>query len=51
MLGYPDAEMTLMDRGTYATVLVDRFTSSSDAKELVSDLAAKGVESYVHRKR
>lgn len=50
-MGYPDAEMTLMDRGTYATVLVDRFQSMSDAKELVSDLEAKGVECYVHRKR
>ncbi|MFK7937019.1 MAG: SPOR domain-containing protein [Saprospiraceae bacterium] len=50
-MGYPDAEMTLMDRGTYATVLVDRFAAASDAKELVRDLEAKGVESYVHRKR
>lgn len=50
-MGYNDAEMTLMDRGTYATVLVDRFTSMSEAKALVSDLRAKGVESYVHRKR
>ncbi|MEL7020809.1 MAG: SPOR domain-containing protein [Bacteroidota bacterium] len=50
-MGYPDAEMTLMDRGTYATVLVDRFRSRGDAEELVDDLRAKGVESYVLTKR
>lgn len=50
-LGYSDAEMTLMDRGTYATVLVDRFSNNGEAKALVSELRGKGIESYVMTKK
>ncbi|MBK7410603.1 MAG: SPOR domain-containing protein [Saprospirales bacterium] len=50
-LGFPGAQVALFNKGKYATVLVDRFEGKSDASALVSKLADKGVESYVHLKR
>lgn len=50
-LGFSDAQVALFNRGKYATVLVGRFESKSDATSLVSQLSGKGVESYVHLKR
>ncbi|MDX1939597.1 MAG: SPOR domain-containing protein [Saprospiraceae bacterium] len=50
-LGFPNAEVSPFNRGKYAAVLVDRFSSESDAKKLVNDLKAKGVEAYVHQQR
>lgn len=50
-LGFSDARVALFNRGKYATVLVGRFESKSDATSLVSQLSGKGVESYVHLKR
>ncbi len=50
-LGFSDAQVALFNKGKYATVLVGRFESKSDANSLVSQLGGKGVEAYVHLKR
>ena len=50
-LGFADAKVALFNKGKYATVLVGRYESKSDATALVSRLVDKGVESYVHLKR
>lgn len=50
-LGYPDAEVVLFNRGAYATVLVSRYESKSEASSLVSKLKGEKVEAYVHLKR
>jgi len=51
-LGYSQAEATLFNRGAYATVLVDRFSSLAEARELVRELSSQhGIEAYVHEKR
>lgn len=49
-LGYSNTEVTLFDRGSYAVVLVDRFSSLSQAKSLVGDLAEDGVDALVSTK-
>lgn len=49
-LGYNDTEVRLFDRGSYAVVLVDRFSSLSQASQLVRDLADKGIEAFVKEK-
>lgn len=50
-MGFSDARVALFNKGKYATVLVNRFESKSDASSLVNRLGEKGVESYVHLKR
>lgn len=50
-LGYENAEVSPFNRGAYAVVLVDRFTSANDAQALVKELKGKGVDSYVQEKR
>ncbi|MCB9284913.1 MAG: SPOR domain-containing protein [Lewinellaceae bacterium] len=50
-LGFSDAQVALFNKGKYATVLVGRYESKSDATALVGRLADKGVEAYVHLKR
>jgi cell division protein FtsN len=50
-LGYLNAEVAPFNRGAFATVLVDRFSSESDANKLVRELKDKGVEAYVHQRR
>jgi len=45
--GYPKAKMSIFDKGTYAVVLVDRFTSKSEAQSLASRLTKGGTEAYV----
>ena len=50
-MGYNSAEVSLFDRGSYAVVLVDRFSTYGDAKRLVNELAAKGVDAIVDEKK
>lgn len=50
-MGYEDAEVSKFNRGAYASVLVDRFDSQSDARSLERELKNKGIEAYVLRKR
>jgi len=50
-LGFSNAEVALFNKGKYGTVMVGRFDRKSDATALVSQLADKGVEAYVHVKR
>ena len=50
-MGYEDAEVSIFNRGTYATILVNRFDSQSDARALKRELSEKGVEAYVLKKR
>lgn len=49
--GYGNAAMELFNKGAYAVVMVDRFSSESDARKLVQELKNKGIEAYVHQKR
>ncbi len=46
-MGYNNTEVTLFDRGTFAVVLVDRFSSYGDAKRLVNELTGKGIDAVV----
>lgn len=51
-LGYAQAEVTMFNRGAYAVVLVDRFSSMADAKRLTEELRAKhSVEARVMERR
>ena len=50
-MGYNNAEVSLFDRGSYAVVLVDRFSNYGDAKRLVTELASKGVDAIVDEKK
>lgn len=50
-MGYQQAALSLFNRGTFATVLVDRFDSYGDANALVAKLRKDGIDAYVHRKR
>jgi len=50
-MGYTHAELSLFNRGTYASVLVDRYTNARQAEALVADLQKDGVTAYVHKKR
>lgn len=49
-LGYSSTEVRIFDRGSFAVVLVDRFSSLSQAKSLVGDLAKDGIEAIVSTK-
>ncbi len=50
-LGYSNASSEIFNKGAYAVVMVDRFSSESEAQSLVNELKKKGVDSYVHQKR
>lgn len=50
-MGYNNAEVSLFDRGSYAVVLVDRFSTYGDAKRLVNELVGKGVDAIVDEKK
>ncbi|MEM7574397.1 MAG: SPOR domain-containing protein [Bacteroidota bacterium] len=45
--GFPDAEVEIFDRGTYALAVADRFNSRSDAEALTRRLVSSGFEAYV----
>lgn len=49
-LGYANATTEPFDRGKYSVVLVDRFSSIGEAKNLVTELKGKGVDAYVKKK-
>lgn len=50
-LGYESASVEKFDRGAFAVALVDRFDSYSEANALVKELAKKGVEATVYKKK
>lgn len=51
-LGYRNAEVTLFNNGTFAAVLVDRFSDIDAANQLAQTLKNKhNVEAYVHERR
>ncbi len=50
-MGYENAEVGKFNKSTYASLIVDRFATSTDAKQLVKDLKRKGIDAYVHTKR
>lgn len=49
-MGYANAAAEPFDKGKYSVVLVDRFSSLSDAKNLVAELKGKGVDAYAKKK-
>lgn len=49
-LGYQNTEVKLFDKGSYAVVLVDRFSSLSKARRLIDDLATDEVDAVVSTK-
>ncbi len=50
-LGYDNATIAKFNKSTYASLIVDRFASSSEAYKYMNTLKAKGMDVYVHRKR
>lgn len=50
-MGYDGAEVSIFNRGAYASVLVDRFSDKSDARSLARELENKGIEALVITKR
>lgn len=49
-LGYDNARVEIFDRGKYALVMVDRFSTMSSAERLITSLKKDGVKSYVKTK-
>ena len=49
--GYPQATISLFNKGAYAAVLVDRFPTDREAELLAAELRRKGVDAYVQKKR
>lgn len=50
--GYSNTRVERFDKGAYAVVLVDRFSSESEARKLVRELSSDhGIESYVKTKQ
>jgi cell division septation protein DedD len=49
--GYPQATISPFNRGAYAAVLVDRFTTDGEAEQLAQELRRKGIDAYVQKKR
>ena len=45
--GFPNAEVEIFDRGTYALAIADRFSRHSEAEALVRRLVSSGFEAYV----
>lgn len=50
-LGYNNATIAKFNNSTYASLIVDRFASSSSAYKYMKTLKAKGLDVYVHKKR
>lgn len=50
-MGYKDAEIGKFNKSTYASLIVNRFTTAADAKQLVNSLKRKGIDAYVHTKK
>jgi len=50
-LGYNHAEIVNFDLSQYYSVLAGRFSSRSEAKEVVEILGRNNIDSYVHRKK
>ncbi|MEL6721090.1 MAG: SPOR domain-containing protein [Bacteroidota bacterium] len=48
--GYSNTSVEKFDKGTYAVVMVDRFSSMSEAKSLVNRLKNDGIDSFVKKK-
>lgn len=46
-MGYNEAEVELFDRGSFAVVIVDRFSSLAQADQLSTELKGKGIPAYV----
>lgn len=49
--GYAEAELSLFNRGAYATVLAGRFETYAEAQTRVAALKKDGVEAYIQQKR
>ena len=49
--GYENATIAKFNKSTYASLIVDRFSSSAAAYKYMNTLKAKGMDVYVHRKR
>jgi len=50
-MGYEHASIAKFNHSAYASLIVDRFNSDSEAKSYASTLKKKGLEAYVHKKR
>lgn len=50
-LGYDGAEVSIFNKGAYATVLVSRFDDEASARSLAAKLKDDGIDAYVHLKR
>ena len=50
-LGYENATIAKFNNSTYASLIVNRFSSSAAAYKYRDALKAKGMDVYVHRKR
>lgn len=49
--GYDNASIAKFNNSAYASLIVDRFDSSAEAKQFVKSLKNKGMDAYVHKKR
>ena len=49
--GYNDAEIVIFDMSQYHSVVANRYEDYNSAYNLVKQLEAKGIDSYVHRKK
>jgi hypothetical protein len=49
-MGYPQATVSLFNRGTFAVVIVDRFATYTEAAQLAQELRRKGVDAMVKQK-
>ena len=48
-MGHPDAVMIVFDTSQYHSVVSGRYNNMSDAKSVVRDIKAEGIDCYVHR--
>jgi len=46
-----NATIGKFNNSAYASLIVDRFDSSAEAKRYVKSLKNKGIDAYVHKKR
>jgi len=49
--GYNNAEIVIFDMSQYHSVVANRFSDYNSAYNLAKQLEAKGIDSYVHRKK
>ena len=49
--GYDNASIAKFNKSAYASLIVDRFDTSAEAKSYVKNLKNKGLDAYVHKKR